>query len=471
MEIGSLIIMSLIGILAISAVAFSLMYRRVVPTNMVHIVQSTKTTTSYGRGKPAGNTYYEWPSSWPRLGVTVIQFPESIFQVSLDNYEAYDTARLPFVVDVAAFFRVENSETAAQRASSFDGLKGQLEAVLQGAVRRILATNSLEEIMQERSSFGQQFTDEVRQQIMEWGVQPVKTIEFMDIRDSVKGNVIANIMEKEKSRIEKESRVTVAENMREAELKEIDAKRTVEVQKQDALQQVGLKTAEKEKLVGIAEEESKQEILTQSKITAEKNMEVERVQEVKKAEIQKDVSIIASEQNKSVSITNAEAAKLVLIANAEAAKESSNLKADADLYAATQSAEGIKLEGVAKADAEKAMQMAPVEAQIQLADKIGQNDGYQKYLITVEQIKSAQIVGVEMAKSMQNAKMQVIANGGDVQSGITGLADMFSAKGGMNMTSMLSALSTTEQGQKMLDKFFGGTSAIANAEEIATQTN
>ena len=29
--------------------------RRVGPTNMVHIVQSTKATTSYGRGKDAGN--------------------------------------------------------------------------------------------------------------------------------------------------------------------------------------------------------------------------------------------------------------------------------------------------------------------------------------------------------------------------------------------------------------------------------
>jgi flotillin len=243
------------------------MLRRVVPTNMVHIVQSSKKTTPYGRGKEAGNTYYEWPAWIPYFGVTVTQFPESNFQVSLDNYDAYDTNRLPFVVDVTAFFRVDNAETAAQRISSFNELKLQLISVLQGSVRRILATNQLEDIMQERSSLGQQFTAEVKDQIKEWGVVPVKTIEFMDLRDSPKAQVIANIMAKEQSRIDKESRVAVAANQQEAKLKEIDAQRTVEVQRQDAEQQVGLRTAEKDKAVGIAQQQANQEVLTQKKET------------------------------------------------------------------------------------------------------------------------------------------------------------------------------------------------------------
>lgn len=39
--------------------------RRVVPTNMVHIVQSSKATTAFGKGKDAGNTYYAIPSWVP----------------------------------------------------------------------------------------------------------------------------------------------------------------------------------------------------------------------------------------------------------------------------------------------------------------------------------------------------------------------------------------------------------------------
>ncbi len=56
--------------------------RTVVPTNMEHIVQAGMKTTPYGFGKPAGNTYYKWPSWIPVIGTTTTEFPECIFQVT-----------------------------------------------------------------------------------------------------------------------------------------------------------------------------------------------------------------------------------------------------------------------------------------------------------------------------------------------------------------------------------------------------
>jgi len=446
-----------IGFLSLGLFVYLLTQLRVVvPTNMVHIVQSSKLSTPYGRGKAAGNTYYAWPSWVPKIGITVTLFPESIFQVKLENYEAYDSARLPFVIDVTAFFRVDNAETAAQRVASFAELNHDLLAVVQGSVRRILATNKLEDILQERGKFGLEFTAEVKLHIAEWGVLPVKTIEFMDIRDSSKGNVIANIMDKEKSRIEKESRIVVAENIREAQLKEIDAQRVVEVQKQDAEQQIGLRTAEKEQKVGIADEQAKQLIQEQAKITTEKDMEVKRVNDVKSADIAKDVAEIKAAQDKNVRTINAEADKSALIIQADAEKVSTQTKAEGQLFAAEKNATGIKVEGLAKADAEKAMLMAPVDTQIQLAKEIGSNEGYQKYLIQIESIKAGQSVGIEMAKAMQEAELKVFANSGDMQSGIASLGDAFSTKGGMNLSGMLATLAATDEGQGLVSKWFGG---------------
>lgn len=423
--------------------------RKVVPTNMVHIVQSSKKTTPYGPGKPNGNTYYAWPSWVPVLGVNVTLFPESIFQVSLTGYEAYDSARLPFVVDITSFFRVDHAETVAQRVANFQELEHQLLSVLQGAVRRILATNALEDIMQERSSLGAQFTEEVKEQIKEWGVLPVKMIEFMDIRDQDNAEVIANIMAKEKSRIERESRVAVANNMQEAQLKEIDAQRTVDVQRQDAEQQVGLRVAEKDRTVGIANEQSRQEVLTQTKVTAERDMEVKRVNEVKQAEISKDVAIVRAEQDQKTKVIEADADKQAVVVTAEG-----------NLEAARRDAEGVRLKGLAAADAEKAMLMAPVDTQITLAKEIGENEGYQKYLITIKQVEISGNVGSELAKAMQNADLKVIANSNDVQSGVSKLGDMFTAKGGTNLTGMLAALAQTDEGQAVINKFTGG--SVAN---------
>jgi flotillin len=429
-----------IALLAL-AVIVAFMFRRVVPTNMVHIVQSSKKTTAYGRGKDDGNTYYEWPSFLPFIGVNVTTFPESIFQVNLSDYEAYDSARLPFMVDVGAFFRVDDASTAAQRVSSFGELQQQLVSVLQGAVRRILATNSLEEIMQERSSFGVQFTNEVKDQIKEWGVLPVKTIEFMDIRDSKGSQVIQNIMAKEKSRIEMESRVQVAENMQNAQLKEIDAQRTVDVQQQDALQQVGIRTAEKDKIVGIAKEQSQQEIKAQAKITTERSMEVTKVEQVRHAEIARDVAVVHAEQQ----------AKVAVVA-ADADKQTTIVRADGQLEAAKREAEGIKVNGLAAAEAEKAMLMAPVDTQITLAKEIGENQGYQQYLITIEQVKANQFVGIEMAKALGQSDLKIIANSGDIGGGVKNLVDLLSPQGGTAIGGMLEALKNTDAGKALLSK-------------------
>lgn len=75
------------------------------------------------------------------------------------------------------------------------------------------------------------------EQLSNWGVNTVKNIELMDIRDAKESSVIHNILAKKKSAIEMESRLVVAE---------------------------------KEKTVGIATQLAKQEIIEQERTTKEK---------------------------------------------------------------------------------------------------------------------------------------------------------------------------------------------------------
>lgn len=451
-----IIVMSIV-IASLIAIGFFLafIWRRVVPTNMVHIVQSSKKTISYGRGREAGNTYYEVPSFIPIFGVTVTQFPESIFDISLRDYEAYDTGRLPFVVDIKAFFRISDSQIAAQRVANFTELQGQLMGVLQGAVRGILGNNKLENIMQDRSNLGEQFTKEVNDQLQEWGVTTAKMIEFMDIRDSAGSQVIQNMMAKEKSRIEKESRVTVADNIREAEMKEIEAKREIALTRTQAEQQVGIREAEAAKEIGIAKEKSDQEVQSEAKITTEKVMAVQMVQNVKQAEIEKEVAIVKADEQKQVQVVNAQATKESQIIKADAEKESTIRIADGNLQATIKNAEGIQAEGLAKAEAEKAILLAPVNAQLTLAKEIGQNQAYQTYLVDVRRVEATESIGKEMANAMKEADLKVIANGGDMHSGIGNIMDIFSTKGGTSIAGMLEALGQTEQGKALVSKITG----------------
>jgi flotillin len=343
--------------------------------------------------------------------------------------------------------------------SSFDELRSQLLAILQGAVRTILASADIEEIMQGRSQFGESFTREVEAQLVNWGVSTVKNIELMDIRDSSSSNVIKNIMEKKKSLIEMQSRIEVAENMKRASIAEIEAKRETDVQLQDALQKVGARTAEKDKAIGIANEQAQQAIKEQAKITTEKELEITKVSEVTSANIAKDVQIVKANQdketaaiNKDMAVIEAAQEKETTILVAEGTKATTILVAEGNLESKKRESEGIAVEGTARAEAEKAMQLAPVQAQIVLAKEIGNNEGYQKYLITIEQVKANQAVGIEQAKALSQADLKIIANSGNVENGMKSVMDIFSSNGGTNVGAMLEGLAQTEQGEALLKK-------------------
>ena len=420
-----------LGLVAFFVMALvPLLYRIVVPTNEVHIVQSSKATVSYGKDTGNGNTYYKWPSWIPKLGVTRVILPTSVFDLDLSAYEAYDKGRLPFVVDVKAFFRITDSNVAAARIASFDELNDQLKDVVQGAVRTILASSEIEEIMQGRSKFGKEFTDEVSEQLKTWGVAPVKNLELMDIRDSKDSVVIRNIMEKKKSQIEKESRVEVAKNKQLAQTAEIEAQQQVDLHKQNAAQSVGLRTVEAQRQVEIAQQEKTQAIKEQERLTKEKEMAVFRVAATRQAELEREASLVKADQDKQTTI----------------------LEAEATLEAKRRDAEAIRIQGEARASAEKAIQLAPVEAQIVLAKEIGSNESYQKYLVTIKQVEASQAVGMEQAKALEKADVKIISNSSGPVEGLNSVLDLFSSGGGMKVGAMLEGLSQTEAGKALLTK-------------------
>jgi flotillin len=397
---------------------------------MVHIVQSQRQTTSFGRGY-GSNVYYHWPRWVPWLGITVIELPVSNFSLGLKDYEAYDKDRVPFVVDVVAFFRIKDTGVAAQRVSNVVEMENQLRQIVQGSVRKVLASAVIDTIMLERAQFGQQFTSEVQHVLEEWGVEPVKSMELMDIRDHAGGQVIHNIMAKKISHIEMESRVEVAGNHRAAEIAEIAARQLVEIQRQQAEQVVGERTAAKEQAVGVAQQLASQEVLTAQAETQERDMAVRRVQLVRQAEITRDQQIVAAEQDQRARVIVAEGL----------------------LEAKRREATGIQVEGEARANAEQLMQIAPVVAQIQLAKEIGQNPGYQHYLAIIESVKAHIVVGGKQAEALKAAEIKVIANTGKPTDGVASVMDLFSSKGGTELAAMIEAFAQTPIGENLVKKF------------------
>lgn len=459
-----MIIASVAAVVLLAIFFWILSLRRVVSTNEVHILRRGSKTETYGapigdtketENKPdsnKGNSYYKFPVWVPGLGVSVTALPLKIIAIEIKNYEAFDKDRVPFVVDIQSFFRISDYVVAASRIQDMSELSSQLQAIVEGAVRSILAKDYLNDIMGERSKYGQQFTDEVQDELRAWGVVAVKNIELMDVRDAKGESVISNIMAKKKSDIEKDSRIAVAKNNQEAREQEISSEREIALKEQDKLKEVGMREAEVSKEVGIANEQSAQAVKEQAKVTKEREMEVRQVEAVRQAEIDREATIISAEASKRKTEIDAEAAKRKTELTADAELVQTTKNAEGKLVMATKTAEGIRLEGEAKAEAEKQMQLASVEAQLTLAKEVGENEGYQTYLIQVRQIEAQEKVGLAQAENIKGADIKIIAGGGNVADGVKNVTDVFSPAGGFNLAGAIEALSGTDAGKALLEK-------------------
>ncbi len=448
-----MILSILIGLGALVGVSLALafMFRRVVSPNEVHVVQGAKNTLSYGKDKPNGNVYYAIPSFIPFFGVETLTLPVSVFDLSFDAYKAYDKDKVPFEVDITAFFRIGDSNIAAQRVSTIEELECQLRSVVQGAVRTTLAKSDIEQIMLDRAVFGEQFTSEVTDELKAWGIDTVKSIELMDIRDAEGSKVIDNIQAKKKSSIEMESRKEVASNKKQAEMAEIAARQEVELKDQEAQELVGKRTVEQEQQVELAREAKLQTVKEQQRVTKEKEMAVLQVETVKRADILKEEAIVKQNESKETRLIKAEADLQV----EQKAKDSRIVESEGLLTAKENEAAGIAAEGTARATAEKEMELAPVAAQIALANEIGSNDGYQSYLINIKKLEATQAIGIEQAKALSDADVKVISNSETPGTGLSDVMDLFSSKGGIQAGAMLEGLKFTDTGKKILSNLVG----------------
>ena len=448
----------------ISIVIYVFSLRRIVPTNVVHIVQRGDKTVSYGVGKGT-NVYYEFPKWLPKIGVEVRILPVSNFDIELIKYSAYDKDRVPFVVDVKAFFHISDTNKAAEKVESFVEMKNQLQNVVQGTVRSILAKSKLEEIMEERSIFGDKFTENVRVDLQNWGVEAIKNIELMDVRDADGSNVIHQIMAKRISAIDMESRSEVAKNRKTAEQAELEAKKEIDVTKAEtekiageadarSKQAIGIAKAESMKKSGIAEQESASEIARAEKMTAEQQMEVIKINQIKQAEINKENAIILADQAKKQVEIQAQADKFKVETDASAQLEAKKKQAEGIKSIGIAEADVIQAKGISEAESKKAMELAGVTAQTTLAKEIGENKPYQEYLIKIKEVEVSQVIGVtqyeSIATALSKADLKLLVNSGDVQSGIGKFSDLFTVKGASQLNGLIEGLKQTDEGRNLL---------------------
>ena len=192
-------------------------------------------------------------------------------------------------------------------------------------------------------------------------------------------------------------------------------------------------------------------------------MAVLQVDTVQRANIAKEKTIIEADASRErqkieadTKVEVAEKDKDAATHQAEARYIETTKASEGELVKAQNIAKAIEAKGLADATAKEKIGLAEVAPQITLAKEIGENEGYQSYLIEIKKVEASQAVGIEQAKNLGGAQIKIIANAGsNISEGVTSVMDLFTAKGGQALGAMVEAFAGTEAGEQIITKLVG----------------
>jgi flotillin len=301
-------------------------------------------------------------------------------------------------------------------------IKTIVEQILEGKLRGIISTLTVEQINEDRASFEQRIEDDIRNEL---GSMGLVLISYTILKISTQGGYLENRAKPQIAAAKSEADIAEAERKRDTEIKTASATREGQKAKLEAEAEIAQSERDKKiKLEAFRAEQDKakanadvayklQEVENNS-ILAEQQAElaekealvVEKklIAEVKKPADAKKYEIeVAAEAHKIQAIRQAEA-------EAEAIRVRAIAEADAKKIQAQADAEAIRAKGLAEADAIKAKGIAEAEAKDRLAEAMAK---YGEAAIVEMVVNSLPDVMKEVASPLQQIdKLTVIDNGG-----------------------------------------------------------
>lgn len=235
--------------------------------------------------------------------------------------------------------QIGNAEEFRQNAArSFltansEEIRGQLESILTGEIRAIMAQMDIEEINGQREQFLKKAKESLEPELNKVGFTIVN-LNLSNIKDDA--NYIENLGKKAATQAQAQAKADIAE--------------------QEKLGAVRIATTKKEQAIQLAEQE-KEERITVAITTKDTNVQVAQTQqeeEVKRAQIRKDqqIQLATAEKEESSGVALQQAEQIANVAeadaNAESAKAASKAKQAANIAKAEAEAESKKAEALAE---------------------------------------------------------------------------------------------------------------------------
>lgn len=305
----------------------------------------------------------------------------SLLSHKLDVYtpEVYTEQGVPVMADGVAIIKIggaiEDIATAAEQymGKPIESLKGEAQEVLEGHLRAILGTMTVEEVYKNREKFAQQVQAVAAKDLMKMGLQIV-SFTIKDLRD--KHGYLEALGKPRIAAVKRDADIAEAEAIRDARIQK--AKAAEEGQKAELLRDTNIAEAEKERDLKVASFKREQDtakaeadqayFIQEAKskqIAVEEQMKVELVKKNREIDLQEKEILVREKLYDAEVKKKADADRYAVIQAAEAEKAKKMREADALQYRIEAEAKAVaeqkRMEGLAIADAERAKGSAEAE--------------------------------------------------------------------------------------------------------------
>jgi flotillin len=390
----------------------------------------------------------------------------NLISIPLRIQRAYTKEGVAVTVEAVANVKIASDDMSLRGASerflgmSAEQIKGVIFQTLEGHLRAILGTLTVEEINADRQAFAQKMTDEAALDLKKMGVNiDILTIQqisdeqgYLDAlgkkrtaevkRDAVIGEaqatrdaMIKSAMADQEGRTKRyEADVAIAQSLRDKESRQAEFDAAVQAKQAEASQSGPLATAiarqkVTEQETRIDQVRKQQEVLVQAQEAARREQELQATV-VKPAEAQRQAAILLAEGERQATVIRAEATQKEL--EFEGAGEAS------------------KIERIGRAEAAKVLAIGEAEAEVIKKKLLAEAEGLQSKAEAWKNFNEAAVLNMvvdkmpELAKAFASQlagidKINIIEMGNGHGSGSGGVAKVMGTVGG-GMTAMLSML-------------------------------
>jgi flotillin len=460
------IVMLVLLAIFIAAALFSRNYLKV-PPNLVAVLSGRKRKLADGR-----MVGYRMVRGGAALRIPLLEKVDylslNVITIPLEIRRAYTIQGVPVSVKAVANVKIRSDETSLHAAAerflgmSHNDIQAVIFQTLEGHLRSILGTLTVEEVNSDRNSFAQKLTSEAANDLekMGLGVDVLTIQEVSDDEDylnalgkrrtaEVKRDAIigeaeatrdskirsaAAFQEGERAKINSEAEI--AQVQRDYQIRQAQYAAEVETEKARAAQAGPLAQAQSRQAV-VAEEVKVERRRTQELISVQEQEVLRRQKELeatvlKPAEAERQATVVRAQASKEASVLEAEGKRQALIALAEA--EQQRLSQEGAGRAAALEAEGkaeaakIEAIGIAQARAIEAQGVAEATAILRKAEAWKQFNEAARLQTILEKlpaiIQASSGVFSAVAAPMGNIdRMVVIDSGnGSGQSGLNKIA-------------------------------------------------